>query len=70
MLGKQNERVIYKCYPKPEDMEYLMQLWIAEFNNYKKLKNEEEAIKVYARLHLFFTSIHPFFDGAHGTIAC
>jgi Fic family protein len=60
---KQNERLIYQNYPKPEHIEYLMQLWIAEFNTYNKLRTQEEAFNAYTRLHLAFTSIHPFFDG-------
>jgi len=60
---KQNERLIYQSYPKPEHIEYLMQLWVAEFNTYTKLKTQEEALNAYTRLHLAFTSIHPFFDG-------
>lgn len=38
---KQNERLIYKSYPKPEDMEYLMRFWLADFNNYKRLITQE-----------------------------
>ncbi|RKZ47810.1 MAG: Fic family protein [Candidatus Parabeggiatoa sp. nov. 3] len=60
---KQNERLIYQSYPKPEHIEYLMQLWVAEFNTYTKLSTQEEALNAYTRLHLAFTSIHPFFDG-------
>jgi len=60
---KQNERLVYKSYPKPEHIEYLMQLWVAEFNTYTKLRTQEEALNAYTRLHLAFTSIHPFFDG-------
>ncbi|MCK5523206.1 MAG: Fic family protein [Thiomargarita sp.] len=60
---KQNERLIYQNYPKPEHIEHLMQLWMAEFNSYNILKTQEEALRAYTILHLAFTSIHPFFDG-------
>ncbi len=60
---KQNERLIYQNYPMPEHIEHLMQLWMAEFNSYNILKTQEEALRAYTRLHLAFTSIHPFFDG-------
>lgn len=43
--------------------EYLMQLWLKEFNAQNELINEQQAIHAYTRLHLAFTSIHPFFDG-------
>jgi Fic family protein len=55
--------LIYMEYPKPEDIEHLMQLWLKDFNAQNELINEQQAIHVYTKLHLAFTSIHPFFDG-------
>ncbi len=60
---KQKEGLVYKSYPKPEYIESLMQLWLAEFNSYTKLITQDDALNAYTRLHLAFTSIHPFFDG-------
>jgi Fic family protein len=60
---KTEEKLIYMEYPKPEDIEHLMQLWLKEFNNQNELINEQQAIHTYTVLHLAFTSIHPFFDG-------
>jgi len=59
---KQNEGLIYQSYPQPEYIEYLMQLWLTEFNSYINLRSQAEALHAYARLHLALTSIHPFFD--------
>jgi Fic family protein len=60
---KTEEQLIYMEYPKPEDIEYLMQFWLKFFHTQNELINEQQAIDTYTRLHLAFTSIHPFFDG-------
>jgi len=60
---KKEETLVYLAYPKPEDIEHLMQLWLIDFNAQSRLKNERQAIDAYTQLHLAFTSIHPFFDG-------
>ncbi len=60
---KTEEKLIYMEYPKPEDIEHLMQLWLKDFNAQNDLINEQQAIHAYTKLHLAFTSIHPFFDG-------
>jgi len=58
---KTEEELIYMEYPKPEYIEHLMQLWLRDFNVQNELINEQQAIHAYTRLHLAFTSIHPFF---------
>jgi Fic family protein len=60
---KTEEKLIYMEYPKPEYIEHLMQLWLKEFNTQNELINEQQTVHAYTRLHLAFTSIHPFFDG-------
>ena len=56
------DRHIY--YPHPNDMAHLMGLWFDTFSDIDKLiKTKQEAIKVYADMHIAFTSIHPFWDG-------
>ncbi len=60
---KTEETLVYLAYPKPEDVEHLMQLWLIDFNAQNQLMNDIQAIDAYTRLHLAFTSIHPFFDG-------
>lgn len=56
-------------YPHPSDIKYLMQLWFDEFED---ISNQnltfEQALRKYARCHIGFTSIHPFFDG-NGRVA-
>jgi Fic family protein len=55
--------LIYIEYSKPENIEHLIQLWLKDFNAQNELINEQQAIHAYTKLHLAFTSIHPFFDG-------
>lgn len=59
----------YLPYPHPNDINYLMDIWIDEF---KDIKSEdlslENSIKKYTRSHIGFSSIHPFFDG-NGRVA-
>lgn len=51
-------------YPLPEDTKHLMDLWLTQFGSIaKELTSRDEAIKVYADMHISFTSIHPFHDG-------
>ena len=41
-----------------------MKAWLDEFNEfYRAEATEDEAIDAYARTHVGFTSIHPFYDG-------
>lgn len=63
ILQKDNTRK-YQAYPLPHDVKYLMSLWFNEFTDISKREiSLEESIKIYARCHIGFTSIHPFFDG-------
>ena len=51
-------------YPLPEDIKHLMNLWFSKFSSIsKEISSRDEAIKVYADMHISFTSIHPFHDG-------
>jgi len=59
-----NGKTEHKYYPHPRDVTHLMSLWFEEFKDIsKKDISLEESIKRYARCHIGFTSIHPFFDG-------
>ena len=54
----------YYPYPNPFDIRRLMSIWFSEFEDISKREMSlDESIKRYARCHVGFTSIHPFFDG-------
>ena len=55
-------------YPAPENIEYLMNIWLEEYAKFTPNMELEHYIKQYAKMHLAFVSIHPFFDG-NGRIA-
>ena len=56
-------------YPHPNDVKHLTNIWLNEFQNIKQKDiSLNEAIKLYTRSHIGFTSIHPFFDG-NGRVA-
>jgi len=56
-------------YPHPNNIKYLVDIWLKEFENTKSENlSLEESIKKYTRSHIGFTSIHPFFDG-NGRVA-
>lgn len=51
-------------YASPEDVPVLMGEWLAEINRLAaEPLSETEAIDAYARLHLGFVHVHPFWDG-------
>jgi Fic family protein len=51
-------------YAAPEDVRALMGDWLAELNRLASQSlNEADAVKAYARLHLGFVHVHPFWDG-------
>ena len=51
-------------YAEPEDVPVLMGEWLANLNRLAtEPLNVTEAIDAYARLHLGFVHIHPFWDG-------
>jgi len=58
-----DNKMVYKAYPKPEYIEYLMELWFTYFRNIPENENLDKLIETYAHLHIAFVSIHPFFDG-------
>ncbi len=59
-----NGKTEHKYYPHPRDVVHLMGLWFDEFRDISVQDiSLEESIKRYARCHIGFTSIHPFFDG-------
>jgi Fic family protein len=51
-------------YAAPEDVPALMGDWLAELDRLASQSlNEADAVKAYARLHLGFVHVHPFWDG-------
>ncbi|NEX23579.1 Fic family protein [Thiorhodococcus mannitoliphagus] len=51
-------------YAAPEDVPALMTEWLAELNRLAgEQLSETEAVDAYARLHLGFVHVHPFWDG-------
>jgi len=51
-------------YAAPEDVPALMTEWLAELNRLAaEPLSETEAVDAYARLHLGFVHVHPFWDG-------
>jgi len=54
----------WREFPSPDSTGELMADWLNLFNHVKKNNlSESEAIQYYAELHLYFVTIHPFFDG-------
>ncbi|MCG5510074.1 Fic family protein [Ectothiorhodospira lacustris] len=51
-------------YASPEDVPALMTEWLAELNRLAaEPLSETDAVDAYARLHLGFVHVHPFWDG-------
>ncbi|WPL16533.1 Protein involved in cell division [Thiorhodovibrio winogradskyi] len=51
-------------YASPEDVPALMTEWLAELNRLAgEQLSETDAVDAYARLHLGFVHVHPFWDG-------
>lgn len=50
-------------YPDPADIEYLMGLWFGDFEKLEKLESFDSYVETYTKMHLSFSSVHPFFDG-------
>jgi Fic family protein len=60
----EDERQTFIEYARPEDVPVLMTRWLGQLNRFGELPlTEAEAIDAYARLHLGFVHIHPFWDG-------
>ena len=53
----------YMLYPSPNKTPALMAQWLDEFAQIPQELDVEAMIHAYSRLHVFFTCIHPFFDG-------
>jgi len=57
-------RQVFIDYTAPADVPQLMNAWLAELNRLgAEPLDEHSAIDAYARLHLGFVHIHPFWDG-------
>ncbi|MEI6168400.1 MAG: Fic family protein [bacterium] len=55
---------VYMEYAPPADVPHLMERWLHDFNSrLDKAVKPAEAVTLYARAHMGFVRIHPFFDG-------
>jgi Fic family protein len=62
--GVIEEKSVFMEYAAPIDVPHLMMRWLDEFNStLDKAVKPTEAINLYARAHMSFVRIHPFFDG-------
>ncbi|MCG5499556.1 Fic family protein [Ectothiorhodospira lacustris] len=60
----EEERQTFIEYAAPEDVPTLMAEWLAELNRLAvEPLSETDAVNAYARLHLGFVHLHPFWDG-------
>ena len=50
-------------YPSPSEIPSLMELWLQQYNSLFEPETPTEAVKIYTKVMVTFTSIHPFFDG-------
>jgi len=65
----ENGKQIFIEYATPEDVPALMVDWLAELNRLANVQlTETKAIGAYAKLHLGFAHVHPFWDG-NGRVA-
>lgn len=53
----------YIEYTAPKNVPELMNRWLDLLNGYSDELDEGEALNAYAKLHLSFVGIHPFYDG-------
>ena len=59
-----DKKQAWREYPLPRHIDKLMCQWLNNLNaGLANTYTDEEAVSVYADLHLSFVSIHPFFDG-------
>jgi len=62
-------RQVFIEYARPEDVPALTRLWVEDLAGASRQNlGEDAAIAAYARLHLGFVHIHPFWDG-NGRVA-
>jgi len=62
--GVADGQVVYMEYADPLDVPTLMKRWLAAFNlMLDKTRRPADAIDAYAKAHMGFVRIHPFFDG-------
>lgn len=58
--GRQSTRE----YPAPQHIARMMEQWLQRFNSmYRDDLSMSDATRAYAKLHLDFVTIHPFYDG-------
>ena len=60
--AEKDGKLVWHEYPSFEQTPKLMERWISEFATLSP-KDRAEALLCYAKAHISFVSIHPFFDG-------
>lgn len=59
-----NGKSVYHAYLPADEVPAAMERWLGEFNAmYRADAAEDEVVDAYARSHVSFTAIHPFYDG-------
>jgi fido (protein-threonine AMPylation protein) len=67
--GAIDGKSVYMEYAAPSDVPRLMERWLASFNESPSdVSKPADAVRAYARAHMSFVRIHPFFDG-NGRVA-
>lgn len=61
-------KTVYVEYASPKNVPELMNRWLDLLNGFSNELDEQQALESYAKLHLSFVGIHPFYDG-NGRIA-
>ncbi|MDA8066414.1 MAG: Fic family protein [Thermaerobacter sp.] len=57
-------KTIFNEFADPQHVPLLMKEWLTCLNSYKDVRlSQDEAVDAYAKLHVSFVRIHPFFDG-------
>lgn len=58
-----DEKTVFVEYASPLNVPELMNRWLDLLNGFSNGLDEDQALEAYAKLHLSFVGIHPFYDG-------
>ncbi len=59
----ENDKQVFINYVEPTKVPALMSCWLKMLNEDKNDLTKEQALDIYAKIHISFVSIHPFADG-------